>query len=171
MIDAPCPKVLPPLPMETVDLLEEIGAFDGLKQSRGIRTPQIAAGKSALRDGVQEHFAGSVNALRQYQPSVIQHSLTPKSVRILWASHGVWETVGEDVRRRFEARAGSRNSGSDWILDSRADYGAGGWDILLPGANITCDCVVGDHFSIMRKPGVLDLGGKIWLYRFPVNLL
>lgn len=161
MIDAPCPTVLPPLPMETVDLLEEIGAFDGLKHSRGARTPRIAAGQSAWRDGVREHFAGSVNALRHYQPSVIPRSLAPKSVRILWASHGVWETVGEDVRRRFEARAGSSNSASDWMLDSRADYGASGWDLLLPGANLTCDLVVGDHFSIMRKPGVLELGGKI----------
>lgn len=161
MIDAPCPTVLPPLPMETVDLLEEIGAFDGLKHSRGARTPRIAAGQSAWRDGVREHFAGSVNALRHYQPSVIPRSLAPKSVRILWASHGVWETVGEDVRRRFKARAGSSNSASDWMLDSRADYGASGWEILLPGANITCDLVVGDHFSIMRKPGVLELGGKI----------
>lgn len=46
-----------------------------------------------------------------------------------------------------------------WIR--RADYGASGWDILLPGANITCDLVVGDHFSIMKKPGVLELGDKM----------
>ena len=51
--------------------IREIGAFDGLKQSRGKQTTQIAGGKSALRDGVREHFAGSVNALRQYQPSMI----------------------------------------------------------------------------------------------------
>ena len=158
LIDAPCPKVLPPLPMETVDLLEEIGAFDGLKQSAGRRGHPC---KSAMRDGVRDHFAGSVNALKQYHPTPLPQSSAPTSVTVLWAHHGVWDSVGDDVRRQFEAREGPRDLAKDWMMESRSSYGASGWESLLPGADIECYIVPGDHFSIMRKPGVLDLGHKI----------
>lgn len=59
LIDAPCPGALPPLPLETIALLEEVGAFDGMKGKK----------KGAMiRDGVKAHFAGSVGALKRYRP-------------------------------------------------------------------------------------------------------
>ncbi|CAK7199161.1 Type I Iterative PKS [Sporothrix eucalyptigena] len=150
LIDAPCPKLLPPLPEETIELLDEIGAFDGLK-SRG---PKIRA-------GVRQHFAGSVNALKQYTPVPIPRWAVPQTVTVIWARDGVWETVGEVVQGQYQGKQdgnGKANAAEDWILDPRKDKGPNGWDNLLPGANIACRVVPGDHFTIMRRPSITDLG-------------
>lgn len=156
LIDAPCPKTLPPLPIETIDLLETIGVFDGLKHKRGAPST-----KAVIREGVKEHFAGSVNVLKQYQPTAIPSSQAPKSVTALWARSGVWETVGEDVKNKHQPASGSANAAADWIMDPRQSYDAGGWEALLPGVKFTCDVISGDHFSIMRKPGVIELGAGL----------
>ncbi|KAK1760384.1 acyl transferase acyl hydrolase lysophospholipase [Echria macrotheca] len=153
LIDAPCPKSLPPLPTETISLLQKIGAFDGLKVNKRA---------TAIRDGVLAHFAGSVNALKRYRPAAMPARLAAgiKSVTALWARQGVWETVGEDAKARFGAED-VRNAAADWIMDPRSDFGPGGWEALLPGREIKCKVVAGDHFSIMRKPGVVELGKQL----------
>ncbi|KAK5652180.1 hypothetical protein OQA88_10823 [Cercophora sp. LCS_1] len=148
-IDAPCPKYLPPLPTETIELLEKIGAFDGLKDR-----------KTKMRDGVKEHFAGSVNALKQYRPAILD-AVGIESVTVLWARHGVWETVGEGTRTKFGGQDKTGNAARDWIMDPRKSFDANGWDELLPGAHIKCEVVTGDHFSIMRKPGIAELGRRL----------
>jgi len=158
-IDAPCPGSLPPLPVETIKLLEEIGAFDGLKSKTPGNSPKI-------RDGVHAHFAGSVNALRQYRPVALPRRAAAaiKSVTILWARYGVWDMVGEDIRSRYHLMgevSDNGNAAGDWIMDSRTEFGANGWDKLLPGAEVMCEVVTGDHFSIMRKPGVLEVGKRL----------
>lgn len=157
-IDAPCPGSLPPLPAETITLLEEIGAFDGLKD-------KTSANSSKIRDGVHAHFAGSVNALRKYRPMALPRRTASafKSVTALWARHGVWETVGDDVRSRHagKKKSGNGNAAGDWIMDPRTEFGANGWDQLLPGAEVVCEVVTGDHFSIMQKPGVLEVGRQL----------
>jgi iron transport multicopper oxidase len=151
LIDAPCPKSLPPLPTQTIDLLDKIGAFDGLK----------GRSSSQMRSGVREHFAGSVNSLKQYKPVSIPSQSVPKSVSVLWARDGVWETVGEDVRRQNGGIQGGVNAAEDWIMDPRKDKGPNGWETLLPGASIECKIVPGDHFTIMRRPGVTALGEQV----------
>ncbi|KAI9824128.1 MAG: hypothetical protein M1819_001083 [Sarea resinae] len=156
LIDSPCPKTLPPLPIETIDLLEAIGAFNGLKDERA-----PSSSKTAVREDLRDHFAGSLSALRQYQPIAIPESKAPKSVTALWARNGVWETVGEKTRSKFESKAAHGNLAEDWMMDPRSSYETNGWEALLPGATFTCDVVSGDHFSIMRRPGVLDLGAKL----------
>ena len=153
LIDAPCPKSLPPLPAETIDLLDTIGAFDGLKG----RT-------NKMRSGVRQHFAGSVNALKQYTPAPIPLQAVPKFVTVIWARDGVWETVGEVVQSLYQGTQGGKmkaNTAQDWIMDPRKDKGTNGWEILLPGAKISCKVVPGDHFTIMRRPGITDLGRVI----------
>ncbi|KAI0476858.1 hypothetical protein F4859DRAFT_514189 [Xylaria cf. heliscus] len=150
LIDAPCPKALPPLPLETIDLLSELGVMDELKTK-----------KSQAGDRVRKHFQGSVNALRQYQAAAIPAGLGPKAVLILWAEKGVWETIGDAAqssRSSHEDNATGRNAASDWIMDPRLTYDANGWDSLLPGASIQCQTVAGNHFSMMRKPAIVKLG-------------
>ena len=151
LIDAPCPKTLPPLPAQTIDLLDKIGAFDGLK----------GRASNTMRSGVRDHFAGSVNALKQYKPVPMPPQAVPKTVSVLWARDGVWETVGEDVRRQHGGAQGGINAAEDWIMDPRKDKGPNGWESLLPRASIACKIVSGDHFTIMRRPGVTDLGEKV----------
>ena len=171
LIDAPCPKRLPPLNLETIELLENVDVFDGLGNNKDgtkkkVSTPAEAVQK--IRAGVQQHFAGSVNALGQYQPEAISKQLVAGkigAVKVVWARHGVWETVGDAVRAKFKREMMGKDQGTvtanaarDWIMDPRSDFGPNGWDELLPGADIECEVITGDHFSIMRKPGVLELG-------------
>ncbi|POS74239.1 conidial yellow pigment biosynthesis polyketide synthase [Diaporthe helianthi] len=181
LIDAPCPATLPPLPLETVELLEGIGAFDGLVEKRrkkkkeaGGKENEAAAAVSSLREGVRQHFAGSIGALEGYRPRAVPSGMTVgMRVSVIWARFGVWQTVGEDARLQWERNhAGdggvvgespaSGNAARDWIMDPRrVDCGPDGWDILLPGADISCVTVAGDHFGIMMGQGIVDLGREI----------
>ncbi|KAI1371583.1 hypothetical protein F4677DRAFT_464190 [Hypoxylon crocopeplum] len=156
LIDAPCPKTLPPLPLETIGVLESIGIFSGAENKTARSSTDIK-----IRKDVREHFHGSVNALRQYRPTPILSAQAPRAVKVIWARNGVWETVGNEVRSRYEESLGGENAASDWIMDPRKSYGPNGWDTLLPGANITCEVVTGDHFSMMKKPGITELGSKL----------
>lgn len=153
LVDAPCPNRLPPLPVETVQVLETIGAFGALRDHRG---------GAEIREGVKEHFAGSINALKGYKPRALHSSKCDRlRVTVLWAKSGVWETIGPEVRARYEGSAGGDNSAKDWIMDKRTDHGPGGWEALVPGAKVECQVVTGDHFSIMRRPNILELGEKL----------
>lgn len=171
LIDAPCPATLPPLPLETVELLQEIGAFDGLTDKTASKQKDKER-SSSLRQGVRQHFAGSIGALKHYHPRAIPSKRTVgMKVSVIWAQHGVWDTVGEEARLRWESsrtsgngtvQEGAANAARDWIMDPRR-HGSGpdGWDLLLPGMNISCGTVKGDHFGIMRGEGIVKLGGEI----------
>jgi iron transport multicopper oxidase len=184
LIDAPCPATLPPLPLETVELLQEIGAFDGLADKKAALTEgkqkhkgrgEAAASSSSLRQGVRQHFAGSIGALKQYHPRAIpSDKTTAMQVSVIWAQHGVWETVGDEARLRWESgrtsddgstgQEGAANAARDWIMDpQRGGCGPDGWEVLMPGASISCSRVPGDHFGIMRDEGVVALGREIAL--------
>ncbi|KAH8879306.1 ketoacyl-synt-domain-containing protein [Thozetella sp. PMI_491] len=153
LIDAPCPNRLPPLPLDTVNVLESIGMFGGLKGRTG---------GGEIREGVKEHFAGSINALRGYVPRALRDPRADQLwVTVLWAESGVWETVGPEVRSRYEGSAGGKNTAKDWIMEKRIDHGPGGWDALVPNAKVQCEVVRGDHFSILRRPHILELGEKL----------
>ncbi|KAI1498991.1 hypothetical protein F5X99DRAFT_420173 [Biscogniauxia marginata] len=155
LIDAPCPMILPPLPLETIDVLEKIGAFSGLqKRSTVSSAPR-------MREGVRDHFHSSVNALKSYQPTPIDSDQALTNVTAIWARNGVWETVGENVRSRYEKSTRGESAVRDWIMDQREDYGANGWEMLLPEVEIICEVVTGDHFNMMRHPGVEELGGRL----------
>lgn len=187
LIDAPCPATLPPLPLETVELLQEIGAFDGLAdkkasalsgtgrmegKQKGKEGGGVSALSSSLRQGVRQHFAGSIGALMHYHPRAIPSNKTVgMKVSVIWAQNGVWETVGEEARLRWESsrtsgngsgQEGAANAARDWIMDPRRNgSGPDGWDLLLPGMNISCGTVKGDHFGIMRGEGIVKLGREI----------
>ncbi|KAK4167951.1 putative polyketide synthase [Cladorrhinum sp. PSN259] len=152
LIDSPCPKKLPPLPIETIGLLEKVGAFDGLKSGK-------AAG---IRDGVKKHFEGSVGALKGYKPIALPKEARMGKVTAIWAKYGVWETVSEETKRKFAGlERGNKDAARDWMMDPRRSFGPAGWDELITGMELKCEVVKGDHFSVMRKPGVLELGERL----------
>ncbi|KAJ5174236.1 Acyl transferase/acyl hydrolase/lysophospholipase [Penicillium canariense] len=161
LIDAPCPSVYPPLPIETVDLLETIGAFNGLKNDK--RNGLSPTKQSSIPQRVREHFIGSIKALKTYKPKPIPiSSQGPKSITALWAQNGVWETVGEAKMSQFQDLARiRRNQAEDWILDPRKNAGPNGWDSLVSGVPVTCAVIPGDHFTMMRNPGVKELAAKM----------
>ncbi|KAK4225579.1 hypothetical protein QBC38DRAFT_530435 [Podospora fimiseda] len=150
-IDSPCPKRLPPLPLETIGLLEKVGAFDGLKKS----------GKG-MREDFKKHFEGSVGALKAYKPVSLPSGVKIGKVTTLWAGSGVWETVGEEKKRKVSGTERcKKNAARDWMMDPRTNFGPSGWDELIPGVKMNCEVVKGDHFSIMRKPGVFGLAERL----------
>ncbi|KAK0667056.1 putative polyketide synthase [Cercophora samala] len=153
LIDAPCPASLPPLSIETISLLDEVGAFKGLKNNK-------KAGKIKMKEAVHAHFVGSVNALEKYKPAAMGNKPSPviKSVTVVWAQNGVWDTVGPEVKAKHIQGLGKRNAAVDWMMDTRSDFGPNGWETLLPGGEIQCKVVEGDHFTMMRGSGVLRLG-------------
>ena len=157
LIDAPCPKTLPPLPISTIDILEELDIFDGAMPKSN------AQARPAMRKALRAHFAGSVNALKLYKPVVLRKTHTPDVVTVIWAKHGVWETVDNKTRIEFDGKATSEraNLAHDWIMDKRSNFDSCGWQELMPAAKITCKIIDGTHFSIMRKPRVNELGRQI----------
>lgn len=89
LIDAACPSKLPPLPLETIALLEKVGAFDGMKgKKKG----------GMIRDGVKSHFAGSVGALKRYRPRAMTRGEAAgiRSLAVIWRGEG----CGRRLRRR-----------------------------------------------------------------------
>jgi thioesterase domain-containing protein len=157
LIDSPCPQILPALPIVTIDLLEAIGVFDPFRASA------TSAGKGKMPQRIREHFQGSVNSLKGYRPIAMPVGQTPNSVVVMWAKFGVWETVGEEFRCKHQPQTEDGNAASDWIMDSRQRLSVNGWETLLPGVTINYSFITGDHFSIMRKPGIVELGSHIAL--------
>jgi thioesterase domain-containing protein len=145
------------LPISTIDILEELDIFDGAMPKSN------AQAHPAMRKALRAHFAGSVNALKLYKPVVLRKTHTPDVVTVIWAKHGVWETVDNKTRIEFDGKATSEraNLAHDWIMDKRSSFDSCGWQELMPAAKITCKIIDGTHFSIMRKPQVNELGRQI----------
>lgn len=67
------------------------------------------------------------------------------------------------MRGRYCGRGegGRGNEAGNWTVNPRGEVAADEWDVLMPRAGIRCESVEGDHFGIMRRPGVAELGGKL----------
>ena len=142
LIDAPCPETMPPLPLETIDLLEQVGTFDTIKSKQ----PSVSL-------KVRQHFVASLEALKKYHPLLLGPMKKSPPCVAIWARHGVWESVTEPKRSMLvEKKERVRNKAQDWILEPRKDFGGNGWERLVPG--VDCEVVDGDHFSMMRRPKV-----------------
>ena len=142
LIDAPCPGAMPPLPLETTDLLEQLGTFTGPHN----KTPSIPP-------KLRQHFTASLEALKKYHPLLLGPMKNPPPCVAIWARHGVWETGSEQQRARLlPAKARVANKAQDWIVEPRRDFGGNGWEKLVPG--VRCEVVDGDHFTVMKAPKV-----------------
>lgn len=163
LIDAPCPAKLPALPLGSVDLLAALGVL-------GTPGGDNPGGTGASR----AHFEGSIRLLRQYKPQQWAPANMPL-VTAIWARKGVWETVGGEARARRELRLPAAGEdavvlgpASDWVMNPRSGLGPEGWELLLPVAPFSCHAVDGDHFSMMRRANVGQIG-RILLQEFSLE--
>ena len=140
LIDAPCPETIPPLPLKTVDLLEQVGTFDSIKSKRPGVPPKV-----------RQHFVASLEALKKYHPLLLGPMKKSPPCVAIWARDGFWESVPESKRLSLTAKKERvKDKAQDWILEPRKDFGGNGWEKLIPG--VECEVLDGDHFSIMRTP-------------------
>lgn len=147
LIDAPCPKALPPLDFGTIDLLGQLSVIKP-------RSSKLAT----MSDGVRDHFIGSIDALSRYKPVPFAGV---RNASIIWAKHGVWERFDQDTRRKYQSDVRGPNAAGDWMMNTRSDFGPCGWDEILSGTRVGCEVVAGDHFSIMQRPGALVMATNI----------
>lgn len=157
MIDAIGPQSMPPLPMETVEILEAAGIYDTFKEHA------TAKRRSTVHEDVQQHFRASIRALEAYSPKPlcgITQDIKRVACRAIWARHGVFELISQEKMHGIQKLYGDEvehfNSMQDWLLVSKRDFGPHGWEELV-GGKVECEVVDGHHFSIMRPPAVCNL--------------
>ena len=81
LLDAACPTTLPPLPMDTIDVLDGLGVFDHVER----RDADGRVSANTLR-----HFASSIGVLKNYSIEPLpQTKPTQPSCRIIWARYEV----------------------------------------------------------------------------------
>lgn len=149
LLDAACPTTLPPLPMDTIDLLEGLGVFDQVKRREA---------DDRVSTNTLKHFASSIGALKNYSIEPLpQTKPTQPICRIIWARHGVLEGLSTDKREGFLTTHSHDVANFDkvqrWLMASRGDFSPNGWDKLVT-TEVKCSVVDGDHFSMMRHPKV-----------------
>ncbi|KAL1863855.1 Type I Iterative PKS [Diaporthe australafricana] len=145
LIDSPCPRILPPLPAPTLDVLDKAGLFSGID------------GKSNVSAPTRRHFLASVRALEHYTPQEMPASAPLGRVVAVWAKDSVLEGV-VDQAKRDAVMSGDEIAGEarDWLLGKRKDFGAAGWDRLTQ-RSVAARCIPGNHFSIMSPPLINDV--------------
>ncbi|KAI9801586.1 MAG: Type I Iterative PKS [Sarcosagium campestre] len=144
LIDAPCPLLLPPLPVSLVRFFDSIGLF-GQDTQKGGSPPWLL-----------EHFDSSVANLHRYKPKAIAALKAPQTFAI-WARDGVCKDPSDPRPGLREEDSKSKS----WILDNRVDFGPNSWDELVGENNIAAVGVAGNHFTMMREPNVARLGQQI----------
>ncbi|KAN0063264.1 polyketide beta-ketoacyl-synthase [Thecaphora frezii] len=136
MFDSPSPTRYPALPISVTDWLFKSDVF------KGITPPQLSP-------EMIEHFRQTVDGLGEYKPTKYTVAdKTPKAF-IISAVEGLGKVEG--VKEKC--------STVDWLLESRASLGAGGWDDLIP--NIKPMTIQANHFDMIQKPKVELLGKAI----------
>jgi naphtho-gamma-pyrone polyketide synthase len=134
LIDSPCPINLEPLPSSLLHFIHSMGLLG---------TQKVAP------DWLIPHFEASIVNLAAFAPRPMNPRLAPKTSAI-WARDGLLKGP-ED--RRFP-RSAQEATSVKFLLDSRRDLGANGWDKLLGLENITTNFVEGNHFTMIRDPYV-----------------
>ena len=142
LIDSPCPQTVPPLPCETIEMLESAGLFGSASAS---------SGPLARRKQVRRHFRTSLKLLASYRPTPMLDREDVPTCHVIWARHGVAEP-GQLASVLPSIDVNALDAAQRWLLLWRRDFGANGWDQLVP--KVVCDVVEGNHFSIMQKPQV-----------------
>ncbi|KAI9036832.1 type I polyketide synthase [Aspergillus affinis] len=149
LIDSPCPGTIPPLTSETVDLLDRLGITTSSKSQKD-------------RSATHAHFLASIEALKSYIPQPMMDENAPPCLT-LWARSGVWESVPKEEQAKMRATWGDDSCDAQrWIMDPRTWRGANGWDQLMPQINV--EVVDGNHFSIMKRPQILEVGRVLASY-------
>lgn len=149
LLDAPCPIHLDPLPSHLHDFFDSINLL----------------GPEGNPDGppgwLLPHFDHSIANLSAYKPKAVDPAKAPRTYA-LWATDGVCKNP-EDPRPKPEGGNGAEPESMKWLLDNRTDLKYNRWNQLIPTDKFErMESVTGaNHFTMMRKPGVNDVGAFI----------
>lgn len=141
LIDSPCPVKLEPVPSKLFKFFDSIKVL-GDRQTES--PPYLIP-----------HFEAMIRNLDAYKPEpfTIPPSQQPKVIA-LWARRGICQ----DPNSPQPLREPSDPKVMDWLLNKRTDFGPNGWDQLLDPSRFHCASIDADHFSMMIKPKVMELG-------------
>lgn len=137
LLDSPCPLALEPLPSRLHHFFDRIGL--------------LGSGGSKPPAWLLPHFEASIKALTDYNDKAkpLDPAKAPKTFAI-WAREGVCGKPGDPQPPMSDDDPKSMK----WLLNNRTDFGYNGWDQLLGAENIRTTNMEGNHFTIMRAPGV-----------------
>ncbi|KAL8757001.1 MAG: hypothetical protein Q9199_002543 [Rusavskia elegans] len=149
LLDCPCPIRLETLPARLHIFLDQIGL--------------LGTGMGTAPKWLLPHFEYAIKALDAYKPRAIAVADAAKAPQTfaVWATEGVCPDA-EDRARLIPAREDDTKS-MKWLLNNRMDFGANGWDELVPGGagKMRFRTIKGNHFTMMRKPQVEELAALI----------
>lgn len=147
LLDSPSPVRLEPLPARLHVFLDKIGL--------------LGTGVGTAPEWLLPHFEQAIKALDAYTPSPIADpAMAPQKTMAVWATEGVCPDPG-DRQRLIPPREDDTRS-MKWLLETRTDFGANGWDeLLIPGGGggkgeMMFRTIEGNHFTMMRTPQVWD---------------
>ncbi|KAE8447936.1 hypothetical protein EG329_010008 [Mollisiaceae sp. DMI_Dod_QoI] len=138
LIDSPCPDIIEPLPSSLHRWFASIGLLgDG--------------DFSKLPKWLLPHFAASVNALSNYTAEKIDPKKSPH-VTAIWCEDGVCKLPTDPRPDPFPY------GHAQFLLDNRTDFGPNLWDKYLNSERFVTRHMPGNHFSMMKRPYVKQLG-------------
>lgn len=148
LLDTPCPDRLDPLPSGLHHFFDSVGLL-GPEGGHPDGPP----------DWLLPHFDRSIANLGIYRPD--PPSLAPRTY-VLWARDGVCKSP-DDARPDLQPVGEEESPAVQWLLYNRTNVEYNGWDRLIPTDRFAAVESVADvnHFTIMRKPGVTEVGAFI----------
>lgn len=135
LIDTPCRTIYEALPNEVVQYLASANLMGNWDSGKA---PQW----------LLNHFDSSIKAIENYLPTPISGFSSTK-VFIIWAAEPVFEE-GEAEKTGIDLRP----QVCKFMLLDRSDFGAQGWDTLLPGMALASAKTPGNHFTLMSSTNV-----------------
>ena len=141
IIDSPVPRIMDKLPTHFYEYCDSLGLFGYSMGDSSQQTPEWLI----------PHFNASVDVLHgcKVPPLDVPRERMPK-VSIIWACDTVLGDAKVDWMTNLTE---GQSKGIHFLIEKRTDFGACGWETMLPGAEIRCEKVVGaNHFSMMVCP-------------------
>lgn len=150
LIDTPCRTIYEALPNEVVQYLASANLMGNWDSGQA---PQW----------LLDHFDSSIRAIETYQPTPLS-GFSATKVFIIWAAEPVFgkgeaEKTGIDLRPAV----------CKFMLVDRNDFGAQGWDTLLPEMILASAKTPGNHFTIMSPENVSLLALKTYAVALTYN--
>ena len=136
LLDSPCPYALEPLPTRLHVFFNDIGL---LGDGNPANTPKW----------LLPHFQASIDALKEYQPVLIQDEpFDAPQTYLIWCTDGVCKNPGDPRPPPQDDDPKSMK----WLLNNRTDFSPNGWDKLVGPENCRCTTIPGNHFTMMKEP-------------------
>ncbi|KAI3395988.1 hypothetical protein diail_558 [Diaporthe ilicicola] len=162
LIDAPLPtKGLDKLPQHFYDFCRSLHLFGGGQHGKPAGSRQHThTFTDAEHSKLIAHFNASIDSLHDYHATPLSREKCPKQVTIIWAPETITDRPGV---KKMEPHPDD-TEGMKFLTEKRTDFGANGWDTLLPGKD--CNIKIrrvedAHHFSMMREPYAAELAAHI----------